>query len=151
MGALAMAIHNDVRAVYEYLTSQVLPGADRPTVTYGQIERETGVPIGEYGGYIGQVLGEISRRCSDRRLAPLTSIFINATDGIPGSGYFVEMAQMLQRGNPARWRIDLGIERWDQRPTPRGFDKDLERWNYRQMIEENQRAVWAQTDWPQSI
>ena len=75
-----MAIDDDVRAVYEYLTTQVLPGANQPTVTYGQIEQETGVPIGEYGGHIGRVLGEISRRCTDQRLPPLTSIVINATD-----------------------------------------------------------------------
>ena len=42
-----MAIDDDVRAVYEYLTTPVLPGANRPTVTYGQIEQETGVRIGK--------------------------------------------------------------------------------------------------------
>jgi len=146
-----MAIDDDVRAVYEYLTTQVLPDANRPTVTYGQIEQETGVPIGEYGGHIGRVLGEISRRCSDQRLPPFTSIVINATDGIPGSGYFVEMAQMLRRGNPGGWRIDQGIERWDQKPAPRGFSKDLDRWNYRPMIAENQESVWAQPVWPRSL
>jgi len=187
-----MAIDDDVRAVYEYLTTQVLPGANQPTVTYGQIEQETGVPIGEYGGHIGRVLGEISRRCSDQRLPPLTSIvlprqgsfaslhiltrrasegsealpslarrvrmsffgarvIINATDGIPGSGYLVEMAQMLRRGNPGGWRIDQGIERWDQKPAPRGFSKDLDRWNYRPMIAENQESVWAQPVWPRSL
>ena len=146
-----MAIDDDVRAVYEYLTTQVLSGANQPTVTYGQIEQETGVPIGEYGGHIGRVLGEISRRCTDQRLPPLTSIVINATDEIPGSGYFVEMAQMLRRGNPGGWRIDQGIERWDQKPAPRGFSKDLDRWNYRPMIAENQESVWAQPVWPRSL
>jgi len=28
-----MAFDDDVRAVYEYLTTRVLPGANRPTVT----------------------------------------------------------------------------------------------------------------------
>ena len=68
-----MAFDDDVRAVYEYLTTQVLPGANRPTVTYGRIEQVTGVPIGEHGGHIGQVLGEISRRCSEQGLPPLRS------------------------------------------------------------------------------
>ncbi len=146
-----MAFDHDVRAVYEYLTTQVLPGANRPTVTYGRIEQDTRVPIGEHGGYIGQVLGEISRRCSEGGLPPITSIVINGTDGIPGSGYFVEMAQMLRRGNPCGWRIDQGIERWDQKPAPRGFSKDLDRWNYKPMIAENQESVWAQPVWPRSL
>ena len=146
-----MALDDDVRVVYKYLTTQVLPGASRPTVTYGQIEQDTRVPIGEHGGYIGQVLGEISRRCAEQGLPPLPSVVINATDEIPGSGYFVEMARMLRRGNPSGWRIDPGIERWDQRPSPRGFDKDLDRWDYRPMIAENQESVWAQSVWPRSL
>ncbi len=146
-----MAFDDDVRAVYEYLTTQVLPAGKSPTVTYGQIEKATGVLMGEYGGHIGQVLGEISRRCANQGLPPLTSIVISSTDKIPGSGYFIEMAQMLKRGNPADWRIDPGIERWDQRPTPRGFNKNTDRWNYRPMIDEHQQSVWAQADWPASL
>jgi hypothetical protein len=146
-----MAFDDDVRAVYEYLTAKVLPGAVQATVTYGAIEAATGVPRGEYGGYIGQILGEISRRCAEKNLPPLTSIVINKQDGIPGSGYFVEMAQMIERGNPAGWRIDPGIDRWDKRPVPPGFDKDMDRWNYRPMIEENQRSVWSQSSWPSAL
>jgi hypothetical protein len=146
-----MAFDDDVRSVYEYLTTRVLPGANRPTVTYGSIERDTDVLMGEFGGYIGKVLGEISRRCSAHGLPPLTSIVINANDGIPGSGYFVEMAQMIRRGNPCGWRIDPGVERWDQKPAPKGFDKDLDRWNYRPMIAENQESVWAQGTWPRLL
>jgi hypothetical protein len=146
-----VAFDDDVRAVYEYLTNADLPGSDRPTVTYGQIESATGVPIGANGGHIGRVLGEISRRCSEHGLPPLTSIVVSATDQIPGTGYFVEMAQMIARGNPAGWRIDPGIERWDQRPAPSGFDKDIDRWNYRAMIQEHQQSVWSHTGWPRLL
>jgi hypothetical protein len=146
-----MASLDDVQAVYKFLTTQILPMANKATVTYGRIERDTGVPIGEYGGYIGEVLGEIADRCADRGLPPLTSIVVNAADGIPGSGFFVEMAEVQQRGNPAGWRIDPGVERWIQRPAPPGFDKASERWNYRAMITEQQESVWGHATWPPSL
>jgi hypothetical protein len=146
-----MAFDDDVRTVYEYLITEVLPSGDRPKVAYRQIEQATHVPIGEYGGHIGEILGEIQRRCAERKLPPLSSIVVNATDQIPGPGYFVALTQVLEMGNAAGWRIDPGVERWDQRPAPPGFDKRAERWNYRAMIDENQQAVWARTDWPESI
>jgi hypothetical protein len=146
-----MAFVDDVKVIYEHLTTQALPGAAQATVTYGIIQQHTGVPMGEYGGYIGRVLGEISRLCAGRGLPPLTSIVINDAEQIPGSGYFVELAQMLAQGNLGGWRIDPGIERWGLKPPPKGFDKDLERWNYRPMIAENQQSVWSHSSWPGSL
>ena len=146
-----MAFDDDVRTVYEYLTTEALPSAVHATATYGMIEQATGVPIGEFGGYIGQILGEVSRLCFEHNLPPLTSIVISKADGMPGSGYFVEMTQMLTRGNPGGWRIDPGIDRWGKKPAPRCFDKEIERWNYRPMIAENQQSVWSQPSWPSSL
>ena len=100
-----MAIDDDVRAVYEYLTTQVLPGANQPRSLTDKSSKRLSADRGIRRSY-GRVLSEISRRCSEERLPPLASIAINATDEIPGSGYFVEMAQMLRRGNPGGWRMD---------------------------------------------
>ena len=50
-----MAIDDDVRAVYEYLTTQVLPGANQ---TDGHLDNRTrySSPDREHDGHIGRVL-----------------------------------------------------------------------------------------------
>ena len=58
-----MAIEDDVRAVFEYRKSQVLLGANESTVNYGlEIAQAIGVRSRTYGGNIGRILGETSRR-----------------------------------------------------------------------------------------
>jgi hypothetical protein len=120
-------------------------------VTYPKIEGDTGVPMGEYGAYIGQVLGMIQQGCARRGLPPLTSIVVSTVDQIPGKGYFTELAGIQLNGNPAGWRIDAGVDRWLRGRTPRGFDKVTERYQYRDMVQEHQRSVWAHGVWPASL
>jgi hypothetical protein len=146
-----MSLQSDAQKVYEYLTTQVLSSSPRKPVPYGQVEKDTDVPIGEHGAYIGQVLGVVSRSCMRRGLPPLTSIVVRGDDQMPGSGYFVELATADQDGNPAGWRIDPGIDRWIRKPTPAGFDKDTDRWAYQQMIAEHQQSVWHHAGWPTSL
>jgi hypothetical protein len=145
-----MSIEDDARTVYEYLVTHVL-GERRATVTYKQIHEDCGVAYGEYGGHIGQVLGVISRSCAEKHFPPLTSIVVNTGDDIPGPGYFIELARIQKRGNPAGWRIDGGIDRWDQRPVPRGFDKVANRYEYREMIAEHQLNVFDFIRWPPEL
>jgi hypothetical protein len=151
-----MPLSTHAQTLYSYLTTQILASSPQATVTYGKIEKATGVPIGPEAGYMGQVLGAIHKGCAAHGLPPLTAIAVQDhgdSDAMkmPGSGYFVELAGIRQNGNPAGWRIDPGIERWLRRPGPRGFDKDTDRWGYQAMIAEHQQSVWSQGQWPPTL
>ena len=136
-----MSVAQEARTVYEYLTTRVLPASPQDVVTYPKIEGDTGVPMGEHGEHIGQVLGMIQQGCARGDLPPLASIVVPTGDDIPGKGYFTELAKIQLNGNPAGWRIDDGVDRWLKGHAPRGFDKVAERYRYREMVQEHQRNL----------
>ena len=148
-----MSTEEEARKVYCYLTESVLGNGERPRCTYGEVEKETGVPMGEHGGHIGRVLGLVQRACARRGLPPLSSIVVRpGDDEIPGPGYFDDLANIAQEGNPAHWRIDPGIlSQWGSRVRSAGIDKDIERWRYKEMVAEHQSQVWGHPDWPPTI
>ena len=147
-----MSVEGDARTIYNYLRGLLASENERPKTTYGQVERATGVPAGEHGGYMGKVLGHISWGCAQRQLPPLTSIVVRpGRDEIPGPGYFDELANLSRAGNPGGWHIDQGITRWGTGRRPPDLDKVTERWMYREMVEEHQEHVWAQREWPDSL
>lgn len=141
-----MSLSPSARTVYQHLVTKVIP--TRRVTTYGDIEKATGVPIGEAGGNIGRVLGEIARACHERGLPSLSSIVVLASSqydttgrhGMPGVGYFTMQAE-----------FDDTFANWAVKPALVGFDKDADRWKLQATIEAHQDAVWKKVVWPASL
>lgn len=149
-----MPISAEATILYQYLRSHVIPG--RKVVTYGEVEKATGIPIGVEGGYMGKRLGEIATACDERGLPPISAIVVRANEpydptrrhGMPGPGYFVQEA--TSPNHAQRDGHDLFV-RWGLSPAPAGFDKDADRWSLKFTIEAHQDSVWRRKQWPVAL
>lgn len=134
------------QAVYRFLVTSIVP--TKQVTTYSEVSDATGVPVGEEGGVIGKVLGEVARACETHNLPPLTAIVVRADEkydpskrhGMPGVGYFVQQSEN-----------DAAFAEWGQKPTPAGFNKDAERWKLQKTVEVHQDAVWKCASWPEKL
>ncbi len=148
-----MSVPEEGRRIYAYLVAEVIP---RQTVaTYQELNSATGVAFGPGGGHIGQVLGWVFRACERRGFPPITSVVVKAGEGqselydrprnrygMPSSGYFVALAESDKQ---AGRETAPGLERWLDKPP--GFDKDVARWEYQDLIERHQESVWRHRAW----
>jgi hypothetical protein len=123
--------------------------------TYGEVEGATKVPIGPEGEWIGRVLGEIFRACDDAAVPPLCALVVRKHErwngnkhGMPGPGYFE--AEGLSPNNAGR-RRDTGWDWWASDVPPSSFDRDVSRWQLRDMIQEHQDSVWAYQSGPPDL
>ena len=61
----------------------VLAARTQHVLSYGLMERLTGIPKQA----VGQILGPIQEYCKRNALAPLTSLVVNERDGLPSEGF----------------------------------------------------------------
>jgi hypothetical protein len=146
-----MSQSNNARLIYDYLVDKVLP--TKRVVTYGEVSRTTGVPLGENGGAVRVALYEIFQECDSQQLPPLTSIVVQEDNlydtkrrhGMPGGGYLVAEAKSPNHANRRR---DSGWSDWESTPRP----PDTDSWQMRAMIEAHQDSVWNFTgSWPNQL
>lgn len=141
-----MSLSAEAQILYGHLVRSVVP--TKKVTTYGDVSNATAIPIGEGGGHIGRVLGEVARACHARGLPPLSSIVVLADGvydrarrhGMPGVGYFTMQAE-----------FDEAFADWGKKPAPPGFDRDTDRWRLQSVVEANQDAVWARRVWPERL
>jgi hypothetical protein len=149
-----MPLSGAATAIYDYLRTQILP--TKRVTTYGAVSEATGVPIGQAGGVIGKVLGEIATACDARGLPPITAIVVRLDEifdasgrhGMPGPGYFVQEATSP---NNAQRPGHANFVAWGQSPAPAGFDKESNRWELQATVEAHQDSVWRRRQWPDSL
>ncbi len=146
-----MPLSHNAQLIYNYLVDTVLP--PEQVVTYGEVNRATGVPLGDGGGAVRIALYEIFQGCDRHHLPPLTSIVVQEETlydltrrhGMPGGGYLVAEAQSPNR---AERRRDDGWEDWALNPRP----PDTENWRMIAMIEAHQDSVWDFAGlWPNTL
>ena len=143
-----MSLSRNATVIYKYLCKNVLP--TKRVITYGELSRATGIPLGEAGGPVRMALYEIFNVCDNQILPPLTSIVVQQESlydssrrhGMPGGGYLVAEAHSP---NLSKRRRDKGWEDWGLAPRPR----DTDTWRMKPMIEAHQDSVWdSKEDWP---
>ncbi len=114
-----MGLSNNAEVIYKYLCKTILP--TNQVITYGELSNATGIPLGEAGGPVREVLYEIFNGCDNQKLPPLSSIVVQQSNlydssrrhGMPGGGYLVAEARSL---NCSGRRRDKGWEDWDSSP-----------------------------------
>jgi hypothetical protein len=82
-----MAINVDLPELYRIL---VRIAESNDTITYEDLSQAYKVQTGDdiHRRQWGEPLGNVSARCTDSDLPPISSVVVSATDGLPGDGYW---------------------------------------------------------------
>lgn len=146
-----MSLSKNATVIYNFLRDRVVP--TQRVITYGELSKATGVPLGEAGGSVRMALYEIFNVCDNNYLPPLPSVVVQQDNlydpsrryGMPGGGYLTAEAKSPNLSNRRR---DPGWKDWGSTPRP----PDTDNWRMTSMIEAHQDSVWNfNEDWPDNL